>query len=76
MNHTSTPIKGRFAPSPSGRMHLGNVLCALLSWVSAKAKGGEVVLRIEDLDRDRCPRKYADTLVVSPPCWLPLCLVS
>ncbi|MBR3866788.1 MAG: tRNA glutamyl-Q(34) synthetase GluQRS, partial [Butyricicoccus sp.] len=62
MNHTSTPIKGRFAPSPSGRMHLGNVLCALLSWVSAKAKGGEVVLRIEDLDRDRCPRKYADTL--------------
>ena len=62
MNHTSTPIKGRFAPSPSGRMHLGNVLCALLSWVSAKAKGGKVVLRIEDLDRDRCPRKYADTL--------------
>lgn len=62
MNNHSSIIKGRFAPSPSGRMHLGNVLCALLSWVSAKSKGGEVVLRIEDLDRDRCPRKYADIL--------------
>jgi len=62
MNNHSSIIKGRFAPSPSGRMHLGNVLCALLSWVSVKAKGGQIVLRIEDLDRDRCPRKYADVL--------------
>lgn len=53
---------GRFAPSPSGRMHLGNVLCALLSWLSARHQGGRYLLRIEDLDPDRCPRSYADLI--------------
>ena len=53
------PVVGRFAPSPSGRMHLGNVLCALLAWLSARAEGGRMVLRIEDLDRARCPEEYA-----------------
>ena len=53
------PEIGRFAPSPSGRMHLGNLFCALLAWLSAKSAGGRVVLRIEDLDIDRCPRRYA-----------------
>ncbi|MBR5466720.1 MAG: tRNA glutamyl-Q(34) synthetase GluQRS [Bacteroidaceae bacterium] len=51
--------RGRFAPSPTGRMHLGNVFCALLSWLSAKSKGGEWVLRIEDLDPQRSKREYA-----------------
>jgi len=51
--------KGRFAPSPTGRMHLGNVFCALLSWLSAKSKGGEWRLRIEDLDPQRSRRDYA-----------------
>lgn len=50
---------GRFAPSPSGRIHLGNILCSLLAWLSAKQKGGRIVLRIEDLDTARCPRRYA-----------------
>ena len=54
--------KGRFAPSPSGRMHLGNLMCSLLAWLSARASGGQVVLRIEDLDAARCPRTYADLL--------------
>jgi Glutamyl- and glutaminyl-tRNA synthetases len=40
-------------------MHLGNLFCALLAWLSAKSAGGRVVLRIEDLDIDRCPRRYA-----------------
>ncbi|MBR6791090.1 MAG: tRNA glutamyl-Q(34) synthetase GluQRS [Oscillospiraceae bacterium] len=53
---------GRFAPTPSGRMHLGNVFCALLSWLSAKSKGGRIVLRIEDLDTQRAPRHFADLL--------------
>ena len=54
---------GRYAPSPSGRMHLGNLMCCLLAWLSAKSKGGQVLLRIEDLDTVRCPRVYADAIV-------------
>ena len=53
---------GRFAPSPSGRMHLGNLMCSLLAWLSARQADGRVVLRIEDLDKARCPRVYADQL--------------
>ena len=54
---------GRYAPSPSGRMHLGNLMCCLLAWLSAKSKGGQVLLRIEDLDAVRCPRVYADAIM-------------
>ena len=53
---------GRYAPSPSGRMHLGNLCCCLLAWLSAKSSGGKVVLRIDDLDAVRCPREFADLL--------------
>ena len=53
---------GRFAPSPSGRIHLGNILCCLLAWLSVRQQGGQVVLRIEDLDTARCPRRYADQM--------------
>ena len=55
-------IIGRFAPSPTGRMHLGNVFSALISYLSAKSQGGEWVLRIEDLDRGRCKPEYIDLL--------------
>ena len=57
------PTVGRFAPSPSGRIHLGNIFCCLLAWLSARQKGGRVVLRIEDLDTARCPRRYAEQMV-------------
>ncbi len=50
---------GRLAPSPSGAMHLGNAFSALLAWLSARAAGGAVLLRLEDLDKARCPREYA-----------------
>ena len=62
---------GRFAPSPSGRMHLGNVLCALLAWLSARHQNGAFLLRIEDLDAMRCPRSYAD-LIMDDLRWLGL----
>lgn len=50
---------GRLAPSPSGEMHLGNAFSALLAWLSARSAGGTVLLRLEDLDKPRCPREYA-----------------
>ena len=56
-----TPV-GRFAPTPSGRMHLGNVFAALLAWLSVRSRGGEMVLRMEDLDTARTSGEYAETL--------------
>lgn len=52
-------IKGRFAPSPTGRMHLGNIYTALLSWLSVRRQGGSWILRIEDLDPQRSKYEYA-----------------
>lgn len=56
-------MKGRFAPSPTGRMHLGNVYSALLSWLSAKSQDGAWLLRIEDIDPQRSHQEYADQLM-------------
>ncbi len=65
------PSKGRFAPSPSGRMHLGNIYAALMSYISAKANGGSWLLRIEDIDTQRSRRKWAD-MIMSDLDWLGL----
>ena len=56
-------VCGRFAPSPSGRMHLGNLWSCLLSWLSARSAGGRMVLRLEDLDPDRCRQEYCDQVM-------------
>ena len=53
---------GRFAPTPSGRMHLGNLFSALLAWLSVRSQGGELVLRMEDLDTQRTNAGYASQL--------------
>ena len=57
----STPV-GRFAPTPSGRMHLGNVFAAMIAWLSVKSRGGHLVLRMEDLDTLRTSAEFAETL--------------
>jgi len=46
-------IRGRYAPSPTGDLHMGNLRTALLAWLFARCAGGQFVLRIEDLDRPR-----------------------
>lgn len=56
-------MRGRFAPTPSGRMHLGNVFAALIAWLSARAEGGSIVLRIEDLDPRAQHPGVADALM-------------
>lgn len=53
---------GRFAPTPSGRMHLGNVFSALLAWASVRSRDGEMVLRMEDLDTQRTSGEFAEIL--------------
>ena len=59
----NTPkIVGRFAPTPSGRMHMGNVFAAMVAWLSARSRDGELVLRMEDLDTQRTSEEYAQTL--------------
>ena len=55
-------VVGRFAPSPSGRMHLGNVFSALIAWLSVRSQSGKMLLRIEDLDPDRSKAVYIDSL--------------
>lgn len=51
--------KGRFAPSPSGRMHLGNLFSAVISYLSVKSRGGKWILRIEDLDPQRSKETFS-----------------
>ena len=48
-----TPIRGRYAPSPTGVLHMGNLRTALLAWLFTRTQQGQFVLRVEDLDRPR-----------------------
>ena len=52
MAASAAPV-GRFAPTPSGRMHLGNVFAALIAWLSVRSQKGTFLLRMEDLDIQR-----------------------
>lgn len=56
-------MKGRFAPSPTGYMHLGNVWIALLSYVSVRQQAGQFLLRIEDIDEQRSKEEYKQALL-------------
>lgn len=47
------PVRGRFAPTPSGLMHIGNARTALLSWLQIRSQNGQFVLRMEDIDKPR-----------------------
>jgi glutamyl-tRNA synthetase len=64
-------FRGRFAPSPTGEMHLGNARTALLAWLQMRELGGAFVLRLEDLDLGRI-RAGADELILKDLAWLGL----
>ena len=53
---------GRFAPTPSGRMHLGNIFAALIAWLSVRSRDGSLVLRMENLDTQRTSEEFASQL--------------
>ena len=55
-------VIGRFAPTPSGRMHLGNAFAYLLAWLSVRSREGEIQLRMEDLDTLRCTEENGESI--------------
>ncbi len=69
-SHTDTPARKpeaapvvRFAPSPTGLIHIGNARTALLNWLFAKRAGGRFILRFDDTDRERSRPEYAEAIV-------------
>ena len=67
----TTPVRTRFAPSPTGFIHLGNIRSALYPWAFARAKGGAFILRIEDTDEERSSQAAVDVILQSMD-WLQL----
>ena len=56
-------IKTRFAPSPTGWLHIGGVRTALFSWLFAKSQGGEFIIRIDDTDTTRSTKEFCDSII-------------
>ncbi|MBO6784583.1 MAG: tRNA glutamyl-Q(34) synthetase GluQRS [Alphaproteobacteria bacterium] len=60
---SGSPVVTRFAPSPTGHLHLGHAYSALFAWRLADASGGKFMLRIEDIDPARCKPEFEDAIV-------------
>ena len=60
---TPDPIRVRFAPSPTGQLHVGNARTALFNWLVARGSGGTLVLRIEDTDVERSTRESERAII-------------
>ena len=61
----SRPVRTRYAPSPTGDPHVGNIRSALFSWAYARSQGGQFILRIEDTDRNRLVETSTDAIMES-----------
>src|ERR1700756_5333742 len=59
----SAPVIARFAPSPTGFLHIGGARTALFNWLYARGRGGKMLLRIEDTDRERSTREAIDAIL-------------
>lgn len=55
---SNVEVKVRFAPSPTGHMHIGNTRTALFNWLLAQKLGGSFMLRIDDTDKERSKKEY------------------
>ena len=62
---SSTPVRVRFAPSPTGFLHIGGVRTALFNYLFAKKNGGKFLLRIEDTDTDRSEERFTQDILSS-----------
>ncbi|WP_409346352.1 tRNA glutamyl-Q(34) synthetase GluQRS [Paenibacillus sp. MBLB4367] len=60
---TNSVVRGRFAPTPSGQLHIGNARTALLAWLQIRHAGGQFVLRMEDIDAPRSRPAYAEQIM-------------
>lgn len=56
-------VRARLAPSPTGNLHLGNAWSFLLAWLACRSRGGTLVLRMEDLDPERCTSSFASAIM-------------
>jgi glutamyl-tRNA synthetase len=68
---SSGPVRVRFAPSPTGNLHVGGARTALFNYLFARSKGGRFVLRVEDTDLERSTRK-SEEAVLADLAWLGL----
>src|SRR5262247_1963875 len=59
----TTPVVTRFAPSPTGFLHIGGARTALFNWLYARGRGGKMLLRIEDTDRERSTAAAIDAIL-------------
>ena len=59
------PYVGRFAPSPTGHLHFGSLFVAIVSYLDAKSQGGRWLIRIDDLDPDRCKPEFTTSLLTT-----------
>lgn len=64
-DHPDVPVRVRIAPSPTGRLHIGNLRCALFNWLYARKHKGKFIIRIEDTDLERSKPEYVDSILAA-----------